>query len=393
MRILRFAFSLITLICMSEVAFAQLTDSLVRYYKLDDVSNSSSARDEVELDGVGVNDLTVSSNSRKSLPTAGVTGQVGTAWDFEKNPTVAVGDYDNSGGPLNGLDFLVWQQNAGTSNVLPGDPTPGTVDSSDLLNWENRYGLDPNTAPLLDDQGFPLGQFLDEGNSVWDGTNAINGAFFSIWVRPESLNAGVGEESRNVIISEDSAGQDFYVRSTEGGKVEMAFEGIGEVVTDNVELSVGQWSHISGGLIVDDGFEFTNTLILYVDGVQAGFNDFASVNTPDSFNDLTLGIQDDRADDIDEVADPNNPLLGYFARTSWDGLMDEAAFWRRALSSAEVVDIYDRGVLGQGLLDPPPVLALAAVPEPTTVTLLATGLLGLVTIHSRKKSRTGKAFS
>lgn len=351
---------------LSSSVHADLSNSLVRYYKLDEPAGAVAAADEVDLSGI--NNLVENSSSRKSLPSSGAVGQIGGAWDFEKNPGTTTGDYDGSGGAVRGRDFLVWQQNAGTTNILPGDSSPGTVDGTDLVNWQNNYGLELNDLALLDDEGFPLAQFLDEGNSVWGGAN-VNGVFFSIWVKPESLNTGTGVESRNVIISEDDASQDFYVRSIEGGRIEMAMEGVGEVFTSNVVLAEGQWTHIAGGLIVHDGFEFTNTLIVYINGVATAINEFATTNTPDAFNDLILGTQDDIADDVSS----DDPLAGYFARTSWDGLMDDAAFWTRTLSAAEVLDIYSRGMLGLGLLDGQATLGTQTIPEPGAFCLLSIG--------------------
>ena len=171
-------------------------------------------------------------------------------------------------------------------------------------------------------------------------------------------------------------------------------EGVGAVTTSTVELSVGNWTHIAGGLIVDDGFDFTNTLILYVDGVQAAINDFVSTNTPDSLNDLVLGVQDDRADDVDCAADPNDPRCGIYALTAWDGLTDDAAFWRRDLDPNEVSDIFTRGSAGMGLLDFGPISASSAVPEPTTLGLAVLGTaMTAVTLRRRRAARRGQPVS
>jgi len=350
---------------------AGLSNDLVRYYPLDEAIGSEEAIDQVTP---GVNNLTVNSSSRRSLPTAGAAGQIGGAWDFEATPTTTVGDYNATGGVVNGFDFITWQLNAGTTNFLPSDSTPNVVDSTDLDVWQDNYGQSLDDFPLLDLSGNPLGQFLDEGNEVWGGVSSANGVFFSIWVNPESLNGGTGPESRNTIISEDSPSQDFFVRSFEGGRVEVDFEGVGNVATAGVVLQPGTWTHLAGGILVDDGFAFGNTLQLFVDGQLAAFNDFATTNNPDVLNDLVLGMQDDVSDDIDSEIDPTNPLIGNFARTSWDGTMDDAAFWNRTLTTAEVQDIFARGSLGLGLLTPAPGASFA-VPEPAAITAVAFGVL------------------
>ena len=49
------------------------------------------------------------------------------------------GDY-NDDQIVDAADFTVWRDNDGTSNTLPNDPTPGTVDMSDYNTWVTNFG-------------------------------------------------------------------------------------------------------------------------------------------------------------------------------------------------------------------------------------------------------------
>lgn len=57
---------------------------------------------------------------------------------FETLTDGIAGDYNNDG-IVNAIDYTVWRD-AGPTDVLPNDTTPGTVDGADLTVWQGNYG-------------------------------------------------------------------------------------------------------------------------------------------------------------------------------------------------------------------------------------------------------------
>ncbi|MGJ8724731.1 MAG: LamG domain-containing protein [Roseibacillus sp.] len=98
---------------------------------------------------------------------------------------------------------------------------------------------------------------------------------------------------------------------------------------------------------------------IYVNGVlegTSGGNSAITNDDPGVPDELWIG---------NNVDDPDR---------QWDGLIDDVAQWDRALTAAEVTEIYDAGVLG---------ISLGAIPEPTSGLLL--GLGGLTVLLRRRR--------
>ena len=49
------------------------------------------------------------------------------------------GDYNNDG-IVDGADYVVWRNNAGTNNLLPNNPTPGPIDQTEYDRWRTNFG-------------------------------------------------------------------------------------------------------------------------------------------------------------------------------------------------------------------------------------------------------------
>jgi hypothetical protein len=80
------------------------------------------------------------------------------AWVSFTNPLALglTGDYNNNG-KVDGADYVIWR-NAGATDTLPNDSTPGTVDQSDYLAWRANFGLGSSLgagAGLGSGQGVP----------------------------------------------------------------------------------------------------------------------------------------------------------------------------------------------------------------------------------------------
>ena len=59
--------------------------------------------------------------------------------EYFAGPAGVPGDY-NQNNTVDAADFVVWR-NAGATDILPNDPTPGTVNQSDYNFWRSRFGM------------------------------------------------------------------------------------------------------------------------------------------------------------------------------------------------------------------------------------------------------------
>ena len=58
------------------------------------------------------------------------------------------GDY-NSNGVVDAADYALWRKNVGTTNVLPNDPTGGTIGSTQYDTWKANFGKTPGSGSAL----------------------------------------------------------------------------------------------------------------------------------------------------------------------------------------------------------------------------------------------------
>jgi hypothetical protein len=66
---------------------------------------------------------------------------------FDGNPVAMPpslpGDYNNNH-VVDGADYVVWRENAGTTNALPNDPIGGTIGSAHYNQWRAHFGMTPS---------------------------------------------------------------------------------------------------------------------------------------------------------------------------------------------------------------------------------------------------------
>ena len=55
------------------------------------------------------------------------------------------GDY-NGNGVVDAADYAVWRNNVGTTNVLPNDPTGGTIGATQYNTWKANFGKTPGSG-------------------------------------------------------------------------------------------------------------------------------------------------------------------------------------------------------------------------------------------------------
>ena len=202
-------------------------------------------------------------------------------------------------------------------------------------------------------------EFLDEGDAVWNGFFHVAA---SIWVKPESLDPNGSNEY--TVFSEDagtlaSQSKDAVLSVTDQGAVrwrlELAEPNWTEIVTSDGVITNAAWNHVA---VVKKGA----TASIYIDGALSTSATVPNI-TVDSVNDLMLGAFEDSD-----------------ASDAWDGLIDDAGFWHRALDPFEVASIYQQGLLGNDLTN--------AIPEPATWLLVVFGLLA-----GSRRGRRGSGLS
>jgi len=207
----------------------------------------------------------------------------------------------------------------------------------------NAYdSVGSNDGTLINGATFSPGEIgqafsLDGANDyveISDHTSLdiINAITISAWINPTVA-------SSNRIVDKISAGfGDGYLLDILGGKLRLIVDH--RSLNAGPFLSTGTFQHVAG---VYDG----QVIRLYLDGVQIDSEDFGSFGAIPT-NNLTMRIG----------ADSDGSNL-------FSGLIDEVQIFDHALNASEI---------GR----------LAAVPEPATMLLLGTGLIGLAGFRRKK---------
>jgi Concanavalin A-like lectin/glucanases superfamily/PEP-CTERM motif len=140
--------------------------------------------------------------------------------------------------------------------------------------------------------------------------------------------------------------------------VEFYGGGVGVVNSPTVSIPTGEWSQV---IVERSG----TTLSIYLDGSLL-VSDTSFVGSITSVtNPLLIGTRD--AQDGRDFA--------------VDGKMDEIAIWNRALSTSEIVSLWNGG---NGMI------IAASVPEPSSVCLMGLGALGAL-FYARRRLRPGRS--
>jgi len=229
----------------------------------------------------------------------------------------------------------------------------GTVNGASLTadrnsNPNSAYnftGADPSRIELANEGGsypYPTGNFT---LSAW-----INVDSFANSGNILDINASASDVPlRNAGIS---------FRVTDTGTLYFRFVTTGDTSTEGQRiegtsnLPTGEWRHVAAVRNASAGMSY-----VYIDGVEDG--SAATLNDPIDYD--------------ADLYDDNSVNIGQFVRAvqnytpvSFDGAIDEVGIFNRALTETEI-----------GLL--------AGIPEPSTFTLAALGLLGVLAWGRRRR--------
>jgi hypothetical protein len=162
-------------------------------------------------------------------------------------------------------------------------------------------------------------------------------ATFSIsaWVNPTTLTAAAGFQS---VVEKVNAALGWGVIVLNDGSVQFAAGGAGLATTATGVVTTGSFQHI---LVVNDG----TTTKIYVDGTEEA--SAASITNNITTEPLRIG----------DRATSNSP---------WDGVIDEVAIWSRALTAAEITELYNSGS-GLELENPIPTATTPTITNGTTI--------------------------
>ena len=267
------------------------------------VSNQVSVIRDLTNVNAGAQFLALASGTiSRSLPTqAGATnilrfayrgpGALGL-WRGENNPADSVGP--NDGVLTNGAGFF-----------------HGQVNQSFSFNGAGQFVHVPaftNLNAIGNQMSIDFWMFANASNSMNTIQGLVDTDHYGIEISP-GFSARIGVN--------------FYVDTTSGSALISSVNGGGIVVTSNA------WHHIAG---VYDGTKIQ----LYIDGLPAGSSAAASGNLQPMLATSYLSIG----------SDDGRTYCGCGGRY-FNGLIDEATLYKRALSFAEIQAIYNAGILGK----------------------------------------------
>lgn len=235
------------------------------------------------------------------------------------------------------------EQNGATAADSSGNGHDGAVEAAD-----NAWVNDPERGAVYQSGN---GSFINLGDTVVPVLDAATDFTWSFWVKPAET------DNNNIVFGNrwSPDGTDFdpreFIKFTPR-VFEWHFNGGGENVGGaETMFVVDQWSH---NLVVKSG----TTITYYRDGAEIASGEVTG--NPANPQPLYLGGQN------------GNEIFA--------GLFDEVAIFDRALSTAEVTDVYNRGLNGQALneggdgVDPGPGPGL---PELQNVGITANGVFGV----------------
>jgi hypothetical protein len=179
----------------------------------------------------------------------------------EPEPGPTDGDY-NDDGKVDGADYVTFRDNEGTTNVLPNDPTGGTIGTAQYDTWRANFGG-------------PSGDGIVDINDIGEGWHT-----FSALIKPDSITVEVDLYRDGI---NNATGQAGVPDASENWPLQMNLAA-GAAGAFN-SLRIGPPSGVSG----NDHTVFDNVFLTVIDVPTGAGSSLASVPEPASLALVVLG--------------------------------------------------------------------------------------------------------
>ena len=195
------------------------------------------------------------------------------------------------------------------------------------------------TPPKASASSFSNAKSIDlDGANMYVNCGPLNSILgVNAWSVSAWINRDTGTTSQTIINIKENTyhGHDFQIFHNENlTRLDVNVNGANAFRNTSVSLNDDQWYHL---LVICDKTESPNAnkCKVYLDGTiltNSGGTNMQQI--ADTNNDLTIGMQ---------LKGTSTP---YVKTAAWNGLIDEVAFWDKALSASEAGDVYNGGTPG-----------------------------------------------
>ena len=198
------------------------------------------------------------------------------------------------------------------AGILGGNNICGCTDST-AVNYNSTATFDDGSCERYSDNGEFFLSFDGVDDYVDLGDMLSQEAYTKVaWVKREP------EDNGNYNIISGNTGHALWVPSSNGYKLAAGHDGAWTSVQDNEALSTGEWNFVA---VTFDPNVASGTMTLYKNGIQVS--------------------------DATGIAAQNESTTTYVGRYNngfwWLGSIDEVAIWNEALTTAEIVALYNSG--------------------------------------------------
>jgi hypothetical protein len=206
-----------------------------------------------------------------------------------------------------------------------GAPTfaAGKVGANAVKVSSTRTASTFNFVTLGDSASVPFGQTTDFTVAFWMKAERVDGDPSVV----ANKNWGSGNNTGWTIGTQSDGRIEWNYKRSDGTRKDLDYTAAGPV------LNNGRWAHVVVVWRINgDAETYLDGLLVNQQSIAPGTGDIFAAGTS-----LNLG-QDG---------------TGAYTDGDWDGLLDDVAFWDRALTADEVLTLYGYGLRGESFLNPP----------------------------------------